>query len=99
MEFSPSALAKILLPKTPLILKTALFNTISLSPNASKQDLRTEVTVTVLRSMLSQRVPLGKAQKFGLKDIAIKGRIWIAKSSLLAPEDTDGVREELVRAI
>ena len=99
MEVSPSALAKILLPKTPLILKTALFNTLSLSANASKQDLRTEVTVAIIRSMLSRRVPLGKAQRFGLRDLGIKGRIWIAKLTLLAPEDTEGPREALVRAI
>jgi acetyl esterase/lipase len=99
MDLSPIAVAKILLPKTPMILKTALFNTLSLSENASKQDLRTEVTVAIIRSMLSRRVPLGKAQRFGLKDQGIKGPMWIAKLDLPAPEDAEGPRDALVRAI
>jgi acetyl esterase/lipase len=99
MDLSPISLAKILLPKTPMILKTALFNTLSLSENASKQDLRTEVVVAIIRSMLNRRVSLGQAQRFGLKDPGIKGRKWIAKLTLLAPGDAPGPREALVRAI
>jgi acetyl esterase/lipase len=99
MDLKPTALAKILLPKTPMILKTALFNTLSLSENASKQDLRTEVTVALIRSMLNQSVPLGRIQRFGLKDSGIKGRMWIAKLNLPAPEDVEGPRAALVRAI
>ncbi len=97
MDVSPLALAKILLPKTPLLLKTAIFNTLSLSENASKQDTRTEVTVTLIRSMLSRRVTLGKAQSFGLKDPGVRGKMWISKLTLAKCED--GPREALVRAI
>lgn len=101
MDVSPLAIAKILLPKTPLILKTALLNSLSLSENASKQDMRTEVTVAVLRSMLGCQgtTTLGQAQRFGLKDPGIKGKMWIAKVTLQRPEDAEGPREALVRAI
>jgi acetyl esterase/lipase len=99
MDLTPTQLAKILLPKTPMILKIALLNTLSLSENSSKQDLRTEVTVAILRSMINRRVPLGRAQRFGLRDPGVKGQMWIAKLTLPAPEDVEGPREALVRAI
>lgn len=99
MDIGPTALAKILLPKTPMILKTALFNTLSLSENASKQDIRTEVTVAIIRSILNQKIPLGRTQRLGLKDSGIKGHIWIAKVNLPAPQDAEGPRAALVRAI
>ena len=97
MDVSPLALAKILLPKTPLLLKTALFNSLSLSENASKQDTRTEVTVALIRSMMNRRVTLSKAQGFGLKDPGVKGKMWISKLTLAKPGD--GPREALVQAI
>jgi acetyl esterase/lipase len=99
MDLTPTSLAKILLPKTPMILRIALLNTLSLSENSSKQDLRTEITVAIIRSMISRRGPLGRAQRFGLKDPGVKGQMWIAKLTLPAPEDVEGPREALVRAI
>ena len=99
MDVSPLAIAKILLPKAPLILKTALLNSLSLSENASKQDARTEVIVAIMRSLLSRRVTIGQAQRFGLKDTGVKGKMWISKLTLSKPEDSEGPREALVRAI
>ena len=49
--------------------------------------------------MLNKRVPLGQAQRFGLKDYVIKGPMWVARSTLPAPEDVEGPREALIRAI
>ena len=90
MDLSPLDLAKILLPKTPRLLKTALLNTLSLSPNASKQDLRTELTVSLIRELIANPSPIGKMQQGSLKDPGIKGKMWISKVTLPKPEDKEG---------
>lgn len=91
MDLSAIGLAKILLPHTPLLLKTAFLNTLSLSPNASKQDLRTELTVSVIRELIKKPNAIGKAQLGSLKDPGIKGKMWISKVTLPKPEDTEGL--------
>jgi hypothetical protein len=91
MDLSPLDLAKILLPKTPLLLKTALWNALSLSPNAGKQDLRTELTVSLLRELIANPAPIGKLQQGSLKDPGIKGKMWISKVTLPKPEDKEGL--------
>jgi hypothetical protein len=101
MDFSPVSLAKILLPRTPLLLKTAVLNTLSLSPNASKQDLRTELTVSVIRELIRTPNAIGKTQKGSRRDPGIKGKMWISKVTLPKPEDSDGLtpRDALDMAI
>lgn len=91
MDLNPIALAKLLLPKTPLLLKTAVLNTLSLSPNASKQDLRTELTVSVLRELFKKPNAIGKLQKGSLKDPGIKGKMWISKVTMPKVEDSEGL--------
>lgn len=49
--------------------------------------------------MLQKRIPLGQAQRFGLRDPGIKGPIWIAKVTLEAPKDVAGPQQALVWAI
>ena len=90
MDLSPVALAKILLPKTPLLLKTTVLNTLSLSPNASKQDLRTELTVAVIRQLIKEIKSIGKSQKVTIRDPGIKGRMWISKVTLPELKDVEG---------
>lgn len=95
-----TGLLRFLFPKTPLILKTAALNVLGLSPNAAKQDARTEITVNVLRSMMSVPSPLGKQQHITLKDPGIKGPMWIATVKLAAPSgQDDDLRELLAKAI
>ncbi|KAF2852196.1 acetyl-hydrolase [Plenodomus tracheiphilus IPT5] len=101
MESSPSALLKLLLPKTPFIFKTALWHTLSMSPTSSKWDLRTEVTINVLRDMIgpnSTPQPISKMQHLTCKDGGVKGKIWVSKVKLpVTPEDD--VRQLLFKAI
>jgi hypothetical protein len=91
MDLSPVTLAKILLPKTPLLFKTAVLNTLSLSPTASKQDLRTELTVSVIREIIKKPNAIGKSQKGSLRDPGIKGKMWISKVTMPKPPDEDGL--------
>ena len=98
MDTSPTALARVLLPRTPLMLKTAIFNALSLSKNSSKQDMKTEIAVAVLRSIMDVKKPLGQVQRLGLKDPGIKGPMWISKAMMPASEATE-VKDALLRAI
>jgi len=99
METSPSALVKLLVPKTPFILKTALFHSLWMSPTSSKWDLRTELTVNIIRSMMSGKPQgLQKMQTMTLKDSGVKGRMWISRYTSPNPADDDA-RQLLFRAI
>ncbi|KAH9871677.1 hypothetical protein J1614_005932 [Plenodomus biglobosus] len=101
MESSPSALIKLLLPKTPFIFKTALWHTLSMSPTSSKWDLRTEITIKLLRDMIgpnSTPQPISKMQRLTCKDGGVKGKVWVSKVKLdVTPEDD--VRQLLFQAI
>ncbi|KAJ4350521.1 uncharacterized protein N0V89_009142 [Didymosphaeria variabile] len=92
MESSPSAMLKLLLPKTPFIFKTALAHTFHFSETSSKWDLRTEVTIKVLRDMLGPNhklTPITKLQHLTTKDTGVKGKVWICKVHLKTPEEDD----------
>lgn len=98
MDLSPTAAAKLLLPKAPLILKTALLNALSLSPSSKKQDLRTEVTVVIVRAFIRTTAPIGRTQRILNRDLEVKGPVWISKLALPAPEESD-VRDAVARCI
>ena len=94
MDISPSALVKLLLPLTPLILKTLVLNALHLSANSSKQDARTELIITIIRKIVSVPKPLSYSQRLSLRDPGIKGPVWISKVTIPAPTETgalDGV--------
>ncbi|KAI9843127.1 MAG: hypothetical protein M1837_006580 [Sclerophora amabilis] len=93
---SPTAIAKLLLPKVPLILRTTVAHSLWLSDTSSKWDLRTEVIVKLIRSLMDPSDPstVSKAQSLSLRDSGIKGRMWISKVTLPKPEE-DSVLESL----
>jgi acetyl esterase/lipase len=102
MEASPSDLLKLLVPKTPFILKTALAHSLSLTPTASKWDLRTELTIKILRDMLgpdSTPSSITKNQALTTKDPGIKGKVWISKVTFAEADGEDDVRQSMLRAI
>ncbi|KAI4189434.1 MAG: hypothetical protein L6R41_001485 [Letrouitia leprolyta] len=100
MDDSPSALLRLLVPKLPFIAKTALWHSLWLSPTSSKWDLRTEITIHVIRSLLNnpKPTPLLEQQRWSLKDPGIKGKMWISKVTLPKPEEED-IRIVLTEAI
>ncbi|KAH7139340.1 acetyl-hydrolase [Dendryphion nanum] len=104
MEASTPALLKFLIPKTPFILKTALAHTLSLSDTSSKWDLRTELTIRILRHILGPDSPtstITKQQRLTTKDPGVKGPVWVSKVKCdLSPEDNDaGLRDAVFNAI
>jgi acetyl esterase/lipase len=101
MDSSPSAMLKLLLPKTPMLLKTALWHSLSMSPTSSKWDLKTEITVNLLRDMMgdsSGGTSISKLQALTTKDPGVKGKMWVSKVKLDVPEEDD-VRQLVFKAI
>ncbi|GAD95260.1 lipase/esterase, putative [Paecilomyces variotii No. 5] len=84
---SPIAKLKALLWRIPLILKTVVLHGVHLSPVSGKQDLRTELTVAIIRSFINYGMPVSKQQKGSMRDPGIKGPMWVSKIALPAPED------------
>ncbi|KAF1814846.1 hypothetical protein P152DRAFT_235096 [Eremomyces bilateralis CBS 781.70] len=100
MDASPGAMLRMLVPKVPLILKTTVAHSVGLSETASKWDLKTELTIKVIRSFLNTKhpTPISKAQKGSLRDPGVKGRMWVSRVELPAPAEDD-IREVLFKAI
>ncbi|KIV94895.1 hypothetical protein PV10_02616 [Exophiala mesophila] len=89
MEPSPRALVRLLFPRLPMILKTALLNALRLSKNSSKQTLTIEVAVVTLRSIMGIRRPMKFLQRTTTRDRGIKGPIWISKVSVPPPPSAE----------
>lgn len=100
MDTSPAALARVVVPKVPFLFKTAIWHSLWLSPTSSKWDLKTELIVKMIRSLLDspQPTPISKQQKASLKDPGIKGKMWISKVTFPAPQEND-VKKVLVDAV
>jgi len=88
------------LPQVPLIARVALLHILRWSEQAKYIDLRTALTVAVLRSFLTPEKPLSVTgtQRFLGRDPGIKGRIWVSKYTAPAPEGTS-IRDALVKVI
>lgn len=100
MDASPSALVRLLAPKLPYILKTALLHSLWLSPTSTKWDLRTELTIKITREIVSGPDPssITKQQQYSLRDPGVKGRMWISRVTMPAPAEDD-IRQTLFEAI
>ncbi|KAH6678297.1 alpha/beta hydrolase fold-domain-containing protein [Halenospora varia] len=100
MDTSPIPLIKAVLPKVPLMGKTALTHTFGLSEQSKHWDLRTTLIVNILRSFITDGPahPVSKVQHMSLKDPGIKGKIWVSKVTMPKPQEDD-IRQALFKAI
>ena len=101
MDFSsPAAIARMILPKVPFMLSTAIWHTLYLSPTSSKWDLKTEVIIRLIRTFLENPKPhpLLAQQRASLQDPGIKGKVWISKITLTVP-NTQDVLDVLCKAV
>lgn len=96
----PVKVMKAFLPRVPIIGKTALYHTLGLSETSKQRNLRTELTVTLIRSFIvtPSPYPISKTQHISLKDPGIKGKIWVSKVTMPKPEE-DSIRQALIKAI
>ncbi|QSZ34080.1 hypothetical protein DSL72_005668 [Monilinia vaccinii-corymbosi] len=106
MDISPLGAAKTVLPNLPLIVKTTILALLSRSPNASVQDVITEVIVVTARPMLATPSAILKSQTQSQIDWGVWGHKWIAKYTIPKPQDpchgnasTYSVRSALLKAI
>lgn len=100
---------KFLVPQIPSMSWAAAQHTLGFSQTSSKWDLRTELTVHVLRSFMSPKngtkvPPLSKIQAGTLKEPGIKGKTWIATATISKPGAEDeregrGLRDAVFRSI
>ncbi|KAH7323758.1 acetyl-hydrolase [Rhexocercosporidium sp. MPI-PUGE-AT-0058] len=100
MDTSPIPIIKAILPKVPLIGKTAVFHTLGFSEHSKYWDLRTELIINVLRSFITDSPPrpLSQLQRMSIKGPEIKGRIWVSKVTMPKPVEDDA-RQALFKAI
>jgi len=91
---------KAILPKVPLMGKTALYHMLGFSEHSKEWDFRTELIINVLRSFIvdSPPQPISKVQRLMLRDPGVKGRVWISKVTMRAPVE-DSIRQALFKAI
>ncbi|GAQ36457.1 hypothetical protein AtubIFM55763_008272 [Aspergillus tubingensis] len=94
---NPLGLLAAILVRVPLIFKTILLHAIRMSPVTGKQDLRTELTVAIIRSFLVFSSPVGKQQRDSMRDPGIKGPMWVSKVTFPKPEDD--VQDAVIKAI
>jgi acetyl esterase/lipase len=96
----PAKLIKAFLPRVPIIGKAALYHMLGLSETSKQRDLRTELTVTVIRSFIDipKPDPISKVQYISTKDPGIKGKIWVSKVTMAKPKE-DSIRQALFKAI
>ena len=89
-----------LLPRVPLIAKTILLHLLQMSEASRYLDLKSEVTVSIMRAFLNPLKPssISKTQAMTTRDPGIKGRIWISKvASEMPPENH--IRDTLLAVI
>ncbi|KAL1957922.1 hypothetical protein VTO42DRAFT_5314 [Malbranchea cinnamomea] len=99
MEVTPSwHLLREVLKRVPMLLKTAILNILSLSPTGGKQDLRTEIIVSIIRSFITFTASATQIQRRSMKDPGVKGRIWISTVKMPRPPESDAL-DALIKVI
>lgn len=78
-----------MLKRVPMLLKTAILNVLSLSAVEGKQDLRTEITVNLIRSFFTFTASAGQMQRRSMKDPGISGPMWVSKVTCPRPSESD----------
>ncbi|KAK8097950.1 uncharacterized protein PG998_013436 [Apiospora kogelbergensis] len=88
------------LPQIPSVIRVVLLHILKMSEPSRYLELRDNVIISFLRSLLDQPKPqpISKTQRMTLQDPGIKGRIWVSKVSSQVPPETS-VRDVLLAAI
>ncbi|KAH8598973.1 alpha/beta hydrolase fold-domain-containing protein [Bisporella sp. PMI_857] len=100
MDTSPIPLIKAILPKVPLMGKTTIYHTLGLHENSKHWDLRTALTIDILRSFIVDSPPesISKLQRLSLRGPEIRGRIWVSRATMPVPSE-DNIKVALFKAI
>ncbi|KAI1402708.1 alpha/beta hydrolase fold-domain-containing protein [Hypoxylon fuscum] len=89
-----------ILPKVPLIIKVVLLHLLKRSESAQYLDLRSDVTISVIRSMLDPAKPraVSEVQAMTLRDPGVKGKMWVSTAASKVPPE-HGIRDALLAAV
>ncbi|KAF7589137.1 hypothetical protein BBP40_004742 [Aspergillus hancockii] len=89
-----------LLGKIPLVIKTTVAHVLGLSPASQKWDLRTSLTVTIIRDVLCNSPPstVTEQQQSTLQDPGVKGGMWVSRVTVPAPPES-ALQDALFQAI
>lgn len=100
MDSSNAKLLLQLVSRLPLIARVAFLHMLQMSTPSKYVDLRSELTVAVIRSFIESPKPMSitHTQRVLNRDPGIKGRIWIAKYTAPAPPETS-IRDAVVGAV
>ncbi|KAK4154345.1 alpha/beta hydrolase fold-domain-containing protein [Chaetomidium leptoderma] len=91
-----------LLTKVPLMVRVALLHMLRLSQQSKYLDLRTELTVSVIRSIATPSTPktITATQKMAAKAPKLKGKIWVSTYACpLPPAGETGLQDAIAAAI
>ncbi|KAF2760940.1 alpha/beta-hydrolase [Pseudovirgaria hyperparasitica] len=91
MDGPTAAILKLLVPRIPFIFKTIAAHSLWMSDTSSLWNLRSELTIKILRDILLNGPPttITKQQKGAMKDPGIKGNMWVSKVTMPAPLEDD----------
>ena len=83
-----------------MILKTVAWHSLGFSETSTKWDLKTELVIRVLRSIIESphQRPISVQQKASIRDPGVKGPTWISRVKVGAPPEDD-VRQALFKTI
>ncbi|KAM0262307.1 hypothetical protein ACHAQJ_001776 [Trichoderma viride] len=106
---SPSHTAKLtstlkllllLLSKVPLLTGVAILHVLQLSEPSKYVDLKSNLVVSLIRSLLTPATPrpISHAQKLTTRNTEIKGKIWISSYASPPPPETD-IRDSLLQVL
>ncbi|TID24920.1 hypothetical protein E2P81_ATG04027 [Venturia nashicola] len=101
MDANPKTVAKLLIPRLPFILKTIALHSLGQSDTSQKWDLKTELSIKILRSAVidtSDPKPISESQELSIRDPGIKGPLWISKVTLASPPEDD-LRQILIKSV
>ncbi|KAK0617368.1 alpha/beta hydrolase fold-domain-containing protein [Immersiella caudata] len=86
-----------LLPKLPVIARTAVLHLLRYSEQSKFLDMRTEIITAVLRSFMTGKpMSVTASQRWLSKETQAKGRVWV--STYTCPVPTDGGIQNAVAA-
>ena len=92
--------AKLILPRVPLLFKTGLSQSLGTTEESSKWDVKTAITINLLRSIMGESSStLTRQQKFSLKDPGVKGQMWAVPTALSVDTSEDDLRQLLFTSI
>ncbi|KAH8121638.1 hypothetical protein ACSS6W_003110 [Trichoderma asperelloides] len=88
------------LSKIPLLTQVAILHVLQLSEPSKYIDLRSNLVVSLIRSVLTPANPrpISSVQKFTTRDTAIKGKIWVSSYASPPPPETD-IRDALMEVV